>query len=57
MSSSILITRCTQGLGRELALRFAKDHDKVFVGRNEKLLNKLVSIANNIILMLKKIIN
>jgi benzil reductase ((S)-benzoin forming) len=50
MSNAILITGCTHGLGRELALRFARENSKVYaVGRNEKLLNELAEISENII--------
>ncbi len=50
MHNTILITGCTHGLGRELALRFAKENNKVYaVGRNEKLLIELVEISKNII--------
>jgi benzil reductase ((S)-benzoin forming) len=48
--TSILITGCTHGLGRELALRFARDNLKVYaVGRNEKLIIALSNDFKNIV--------
>jgi NAD(P)-dependent dehydrogenase (short-subunit alcohol dehydrogenase family) len=47
--NSILITGCTHGLGRELALSFARDNIKVYaVGRDEKLISALSHDFKNI---------
>jgi benzil reductase ((S)-benzoin forming) len=48
--NSILITGCSQGLGRELALRFASDNFKVYaISRNAALIYELKKDSKNII--------